>query len=381
MTLDPIQAYKAQFEFKNDLIQLNNAGVTPWPAATHEKVRDWTDRLATEGTHAIPDAFAESEKTRALLGDVLGADASQIAFFQTCATAISQVALGLTFKPGDEIVVWDQEYPSNFFPWKIAAERSGAKLVIAKSGDELSTPLENIEKVVTARTRVIAVSWVQYRSGAITDLEKLSEFARARTIFTCIDSIQGTGFLPFDFNKLQIDAACGGSHKWFTSPHSLGFLILKPEHVERLTPLSVGAVTFGGTELLAAETTPMVKSVMRFEPGGRGLLEWIGFGETLKLIQRTGLDRISQEGEWLTRKLMHGLRERGYTIHSPHGSHMRGAILNFSPGPNAAAKTIPEIEGRLRNLKVSFATRPPGIRVSPHAYVTVEQIERVLAAL
>lgn len=381
MNSDALQIYKSAFAFGDDAIHLNNAGVAPWPKQTTAAVRAWAERLGAGGAHAVPEGYAESENTRSRLGSVLGASAGQVAFFQTCASAISQVAFGLRFSPGDEIVVWDQEYPSNFYPWKVAAERSGAKLVVASSNDDLSTPFENLERVVTARTRVIAVSWVQYRSGAITDLARLGRFARERGIFTCIDIIQGAGFLPFDFNALGIDAACGGPHKWFTSPLSLGFLILKPDHVDTLEPLSVGAITFGGTELLASESARMVSGVSRFEPGGRGLLEWIGFGETLKLIEQVGIDTILREGEALTRQLIQGLSERGYTVHSPHGPSWRGAIVNFGPGPNSPAKTVAAIEDRLRAIRCSFATRPPGVRISPHAFVMREQIDRVLQAL
>ncbi len=379
--MDPIEAYKESFRRESELIHLNNAGVAPWPKATERAVQEWAARMAFEGTHVADEAFAKSDETRARLGSIVGAEASQIAFFQTCASAISQVAFGLSLNSGDEIVVWDQEYPSNFYPWKMAADQAGAKLVIASSTHSLATPLENIEKVVTARTRVIAGSWVQYRNGAIMDLKAVAEFAKTRGIFTCIDIIQGAGLLPFDFNSLGLDAACGGSHKWFTSPLALGYLLLKSEHIERLTPLSVGAMSFGGYNLLSNVNTPMTKGVQRFEPGGRSLLELIGFGESLRLVSATGVDRIAQEAEWLSRKLMHGLREIGYLIHSPHGSHHRGSIVNFSPTAQAAAKTIEEIEQRLRTIKVSFSKRLPGIRLSPHAFVTAEHIGRVLESL
>jgi cysteine desulfurase/selenocysteine lyase len=379
--MDAIQTYKKAFERTNGLIHLNNAGVAPWPLQTERIVNEWASKMASEGTFAAGAHHAKTEETRGLLGQVLGAAPTQIAFFQTCASAISQVALGFDFKAGDEIIVWDQEYPSNFFPWKVAADRSGAKLVIASSDASLATPFENIQKVVTDRTRVIAVSWAQYRSGAITDLTALSDFARKRGIFTCVDIIQAAGAVPFDFNASGLDAACGGAHKWMTSPLALGFLILKPEHVESLHPLSVGAVSYGGPETLSNTQAPMMKGVQRFEPGGRSVLEMIGLGESLRLIAATGVARIAQENEWLSKKLMHGLRERGHVVNSPHGSHFHGAIVNFSPGADSSAKTIEAIDKRLTEARVSFSKRPPGVRLAPHAFVTAEQIDRVLEVL
>lgn len=384
MEVMSIQDYKNAFAQNSGFLHLNNAGIAPWPIKTQLTISDWSLRLSRDGSHAIADVFPESEKTRPRLAGLLGTRPEQIAFFQTCATAISQVALGLKFSPGDEIVVWDQEYPSNFYPWKVAAERSGAKLVIAKSTPELGTPNENLEAVVTSKTKVITVSWVQYRTGAITDLKRLSEFARARGIFTCIDAIQGLGALPFNFDDLKLDAVCGGAHKWFTSPLSLGFLVLQPEHVERLTPLSIGAITYGGTELLASEATPMAKGVSRFEPGGRSLLEMIGFGETLNLITQVGVASISKEANRLAVRLASGLSEKGYVVYSPHASGDRsltGQILNFGPGEKSPLKSLPEIEDRLRSINASFAPRAPGIRLSPHAFNTDEHIDQVLDSL
>jgi selenocysteine lyase/cysteine desulfurase len=380
--MDAIQTYKQAFQRPgSDLIHLNNAGIAPWPLQTERAVHDWTTRLASEGTHLDAQAFIKSDETRQLLGDLLGAKAEQIAFFQTCATAISQVAFGLNLDRGAEIVTFDQEYPSNFYPWRLAAERVDGRLVIAKSTETLATPLEAIKACVTSKTKVIAVSWVQYRNGAIMDLQALAEFAKANGILTCVDIIQGAGLLPFNFDDLGLDFACGGAHKWFTSPLSLGFLMMKPEHVERLTPLSVGAISFGGYDKLSDIEGQMVQGPLRYEPGGRALLEMIGLGETLKLMKATGIDRIAQETEWLSRKLMHGLRERGYQIHSPHGAHFRGSIVNFAPTSQSALATLEEIEERLVKAKVSFAKRPPGVRLSPHAFVTAEQIERTLEAL
>lgn len=344
-------------------------------------MKTWTDRFAREGMHAAFPAIEETERTRQLLARTLGAKTEEVAFFLSAAGAISQVALGLDLKPGDEIVVWDQEYPSNFHPWRVAAERTGAKVVVARSPEDLSTPLERIADVVTDRTRVIAVSWVQYRTGAIMDLEELTAFARARNIFTCADIIQGAGLLPFDFRASGLDAACGGSHKWFVSPISAGYLLIKESRIEEIRPTTAGAMSFGTPDSLPTLTDTLKPGAQRFEPGSRGLLELIGLGASLKLVNDVGLGRIGQEVEWLARRLMHELREIGYEINSPHGSHHRGSIVNFKPGPHAAAKTEDEIDSRLKAGRVSFGRRPPGVRLSLHAFNTTDDVDRIVELL
>lgn len=381
MSNDPIERFRSAFVKPQGLIHANNAGVAPLSLPAAEAVKSWTDRFTREGIHAAFPAIEETERTRQLLAATLGAKPEEVAFFMSAAGAISQVALGLDLRAGDEIVVWDQEYPSNFHPWRIAAERAGAKVVVAKSPDNLSTPLERIEAVVTPRTKVIAISWVQYRTGAIMDLEALTAFAKARDIFTCADIIQGAGLLPFDFHASGLDAACGGSHKWFVSPISAGYLLIKESRIPEIRPTTAGAMSFGTPDSIPTLHDALKPGAQRFEPGSRGLLELIGLGASLRLINEVGISRISQEAEWLARTLMHELREVGYEINSPHGAHHRGAIVNFKPGALSAAKTEDEIDQRLKAAGVSFSRRPPGVRLSLHAFNTKDDIDRIIEIL
>jgi cysteine desulfurase/selenocysteine lyase len=378
---DRIARFRASFVRNPKLIHLNNAGQAPMSIPARDELIAWADRFAKEGAHVFPPLFQKFSEARIELGLLLGAEPNQVVFSQSAATAISQIALGLDLKAGDEIIVWDQEYPSNFYPWNMACERSGAKLVIARSGADLSTPLETIVKLVTPRTRVIATSWVQYRTGALMDLAALSAFARPKNIFTSADIIQGAGVLPFNFKELGLDAACGASHKWMCSSHSPGYFLLREEHFENIRPLTVGAMTYGTPDDLARIDAPMKPGPARFEPGGLPFVNAIALGASAKLIRECGIALIAQEAEWLARGLMHGLRERGYAVSNPHGPHFRGAIVNFSPGADARLKTIPEIEAKLASGGVSIGKRAPGIRLSVHAHNTPDDIERVLALL
>jgi cysteine desulfurase/selenocysteine lyase len=378
---DAIERFKKQFLVSDRFIHLNNAGQTPMSRPALEIIRKWADRFYEDGAHVWPVILSELDIARERLATFLGAKPTETVYFQSAAGALSQVALGLEFKAGDEIIVWDQEYPSNFYPWNEACRRSGAKLVIAQSGNDLSTPIENIEKCMTPRTRAIATSWVQYRSGAIIDLKGLTQLARGKGIFVCADIIQGAGCLPFDFATSGLDAACGGSHKWMCSAHGAGFMILREEHFARLKPLMVGAMTYGGTEARVDVNAKPETGPLRFEPGGKALLEILALGASAQLLTETGIDRIAQEAEWLAKKLLHGLRELGYVINSPHGSHHRGAILNFTPGAVSALKSLTDIEAKLVKNGVSFAKRPPGIRLAPHAMNSAVDIERVLKIL
>lgn len=377
-----IETFKSAYDHaRENALHFNNAGFAPWSASTLKAVTEWALKLSSAQPQNVSLAFDETERVRGKLARFVGTKPEQIAFFQTCAAAISQVALGFPFKAGDEIVVWDQEYPSNFHPWRVAAERSGAKVVVAKSDANLATPFESLKSAVTAKTKVIAVSWVQFRSGAQTDLEKLAALGKANGIFTCVDVIQGVGAIPFNFETSGLDAVCGGAHKWLASPLSLGFLALKKEHLELLKPIMVGAMSYGGPDVPSGLDVPLKTGIQKFEPGGRSLLELVAFGATLDLFEQTGISEIAKEAERLSNKLVSGLRDLNYVVHSPHGERIKGAILNFTPSDKSHLKTMAEIEAALLAKKVSFSKRPPGIRLSPHAFVLDSEVETILKAL
>ena len=379
---DAILKYRKEFSSSVERIHLNNAGVAPLSKTAMAIMELWMQKFHEEGTLCIGQCIETIEKSRKDLATLLGAKETQLAFLTSASQAISQVATGLDFNPGDEIITWDQEYPANFYPWRMAAEKAGAKLILAKSGEHLATPVESLLKLVTPKTKAIAFSWVQFKNGAITDIRTVTDFARGKGIFVCADVIQGVGLLPFDFQSSGLDAACGGGHKWLTSTAGTGYLLLREEHIEKMRPIMSGASTFNSPDVVLDLHSSPRSNIHRFEPGSAAFLQIFALGAMARLIQQTGIDRIAQEAEWHSRKLMHGLRERGYLIHSPHGAHHRGSIVNFSVGPDSHLKSNEEIEAKLHARKVSFAKRPPGgIRLSPHAFNTADEIQEVLKVL
>lgn len=378
---DSLESFKNSFVHTEQFTHLNNAGIAPISRPAKDALNTWADRLYQEGIYCIPDLVSAMETCRERLGLLLNAPANGIAFFQGTANAISQAAFGLELNAGEEILLWDQEYPSNFYPWRDAAERANAKLVTVASDENLAAPLEKLFAAVTARTRVIALSWVQFQTGALTDLEALSAFARSRGILTIIDAIQGIGVLPLDFAASGVDIVCGGSHKWMASPIGVGFLCARPEILQQLKPQAVGAMTYGSTEELANLNATLRPGPARLEPGSRPFIEIAALSATLGLFLATGTAAIAQEAELLAKCLVTGLRERGYRLQSPHGAHHRGAIVNFASSPEARHTTLANLETALGKNGIAFAKRHGGIRLSPHAFNTREEIDRTLAVL
>jgi selenocysteine lyase/cysteine desulfurase len=313
------------------------------------------------------------EVTRKNLAGFIGAEADEVSFFQTTASALSQAALSIPLKEGDEILTWDQEYPSNFYPWRIAAERTKAKLIQVPSLDH-ATPVAKLLERVTNKTKVIAVSWVQFLTGSVTDLKALSDALKGRDIWLVADLIQGVGVRPFHFHESGFDIVCSGSHKWLCSGFGAAFMAVKKQRIEQLEPLEYGAMTYGMPETPKSFTNKMKTTGHRFEPGSKSMVEIIAMSETLKLFSSTGMENIFSEASRLADALRAGLRGLNLEILTPS----EGPILNVTSGREDLNLKMAHA---LKENKISYALRGPGIRLSLHAFNLDVEVEKTLGAL
>jgi cysteine desulfurase/selenocysteine lyase len=369
--------------FKTDpgLTHLNNAGLSPINIEAEAVVHYWVERYRREGMFCDAAYLEGVDKARGQLARFLDASNGSIAFFQSTANAVSQIAFHLNLKAGEEVIMWDQEYGSHLYPWQEACKRSGADLTLVESDPMMATPIAKLLDRVTSRTRVIAVSWVQFQTGAISDLKALSAFAKSRGIWTVVDTFQGMGVLPFSFKGLDIDAVVGGSHKWMTSPVGVGYLCIKEERARQLIPHNVGAYTFGTCEDPTDLACTPKRDALRFEAGSKQVLEIIALGASADLIQRCKVENIQKTALHLAQELADGLRNLGFEITASNGDVQKSPIVNFSPTAKSSIKSAEDIIDRFVRNKISYARRGPGIRLAPHAHNQIADIQRVLEVL
>jgi cysteine desulfurase/selenocysteine lyase len=369
--------------FKTDpgLTHLNNAGLSPINIEAEAVVHHWVERYRREGMFCNDAYLAAVAEARERFAHFLDADVGSVAFLQSTAHAVSQVAFQLGLRPDDEVIMWDQEYGSHLYPWQEACRRTGARLVLLESGPDLATPVERLLAAVTPRTRVIAVSWVQFQTGALMDLQPITALARDRGIWTVVDGFQGIGLLPFSFRQSGIDVLVGGSHKWMTAPVGVGYLCIRQERVAALKPHSVGAYTYGTCEdPTDLACTPKVDA-LRFEAGSKQVLEIVALGASAALLSSCDREAMLSDTLGMAQALADGLRSCGYMIASPNGQQQKTALVNVTPGPHAPLPHLDAMSEALTRAKISFARRGPGIRLAPHAHNRWEDIEHALRVL
>jgi selenocysteine lyase/cysteine desulfurase len=350
-----------------DKVHLNNAGVAPMCLAAKSAVDRVVARML-DGTVSVGEQFREYRAARATFAKLVGCEAGDVAFFHTCAAAISQAAWGVPLGRGDEIVISDEEYPSNAYPWHRAAERAGATVS--------AVPVERVLEAISPKTRVVAVSWVEFKSGSSVDLRALADAVHANDGWLVVDAIQGIGVVPFSLRDSGADLVCGGTHKWLLGPLAHGFLACAPGRAAQMQPLLVGAMTYGDEDEIVDPSKAPRADARRFEPGGPMLVGAVGGAAAIEVLLAIGIDRVGGEANRIAALVDDGARERGMKFAAKSGPVVH-PIRNLIP----RKKSAKEIVDAMRARGCAVAARAGGIRVAPHVHNGPQHVARFFELL
>ena len=233
----------------NETIFLGHCAISPLYRGAARAIGDFTGDLADRGVIGLRDHLHILPRLHENAGRLLGCPAADISFVHNTAEAMSMLAGGYPFAPGDQVVSYLHEYPSNHYPWALQRFR-GVELVLLADRDPLGSlgdvdrprgwSMEELEGAVTDRTRVIAISHVQFSSGYAADLRLLGEFCRQRRIDLVVDCAQSLGCLPIRPEACHIAALATSGWKWLLGPWASGLLYTSPEFRRKLQPVMAG---------------------------------------------------------------------------------------------------------------------------------------------
>lgn len=366
--------YEEEFPLEDGLIHLNHAAVGPWPQRTVEAVKAFAEENGARGSLHYPRWLETEAALREQLRVLINAPAAEdIALVKNTSEALSFVAYGLDWQPGDSIVTTDQEFPSNRIVWESLEERGVTVRRARLEGPQ--TPEEAIFSAVDDSTRLIAVSSVQYASGLRMDLAALGRFCRERAILFCVDAIQSVGALPMDVQAIQADFLAADGHKWMLGPEGLGVFYCRSEVRPRLSLTQYGwHMVEALGEFDRAEWKP-AESARRFECGSPNMLGIHAFEASLSLLFDYGLDRVEEALLLRSRRLLEAFA----------GHEGLELVTPASPGRHAGIVTVRRRRGDeadlfelLKRNGVFCARRGGGIRLSPHFYTPLEQLDAAI---
>lgn len=364
---------------------LNHAGVSPLPKPVADAVRRFADDFEAN-SYLGHLSFGETLQLKQSLGRLINAEVPEIAILKNTGEAISTVALGLDWRPGDRVVLPGVEYPANVYPWMEAARRHGVELTMVPQRPRADGSIAvDVDELLAAagheRCRVVAVSHVEFCSGQRLPIERVGRWCRENGRLFCLDAIQSMGALPVDVRAANVDFLAAGSQKWMLGPMGAAVLYVRRDLIERVRPLAVGAYSVVDPDDYTNYNYTLQPDMRRHECGTPPLPAIVGWRAAVDLLNEAGIEAIAGRIRRLTDRLVEGLRGAGWVVASPRDGDAWSGIVSFAR-PGMAQADLEAIAKRLREQhKIELVVRDGRLRASPHFYNTDQQVDSVVAAL
>jgi cysteine desulfurase/selenocysteine lyase len=375
-TPDLLRLRDEEFPVTRECVYLNHAGVGPLSRRAAERMAMLAATVSRSGDRLWLDRMEEVERVRGLAARMLGArEAREVAFVENTSTALSLVAEGLDWKPGDNVVGAALEFPSNVYPWMSLAAR-GVEYRRAEERDGRIDPGE-LFALIDSRTRMVALSWVQYASGFRSDLERIGRACRELGILFVVDVIQGLGALGLDVEADFIDVAAASAHKWLLGPEGIALLYVSDRVVERLRPLRSGWRSVRDPFQWTDFDLTWGEGAKRFESGTLNVYGILALGGSLEVLLEIGAAEIEPRVLALANLAARGLANLDFKVVSSRHRQETSGIVTAIP----SGRTADELVKRLNERGVVVAARAGRLRIAPHFYNTADEIERCLEEL
>lgn len=364
--------YEADFPVRRELIYLNHAAVAPLCRPASEAMKWLAEDNCRFGSLHYDQWQAAYEGLRVATGQLLNAGRDEIAITKNTSEGIATVALGFPWSSGDRIVLFQEEFPANQYIWRKLAERFGLMIEWLSALD----PLEKIDAACRG-ARLLAISFVQYLGGYRIDVEAIGEICRRHGVFFFLDAIQGMGAFPLDVKKAGVHAAAADGHKWLLGPEGCGVLFIDREWQDRIEPVELGWTNVENYADYASRDMTLRKDAGRYECGTLNTVGCFGLRASIEFLLKVGIDAIARQVQGLGDLLAEGAAAKGYEILTPRtAQHGAGIISIRKPGVDSRA-----VHAKLREQGIIGAPRQGWLRLSPHFYVSGEDIRTAIAAL
>lgn len=368
--------WQDEFPQEPGLRYLNHAAVAPWPRRASQAVCAFAEQNLRIGARDYPQWLQVEQRLRQRLARLLNAPSTaDVALVKNTSEALSFVAFGLDWRAGDQVVISDQEFPSNRVVWEALRPQGVEVIEVGLAG---SDPEGALLAACTGRTRLLAISAVQYASGLRLDMQRLGAGCQARGVLLCIDAIQQLGAQPFDVQASQCAFAMADGHKWLLGPEGLGVFYCRSDLREQLKLHEYGWHMLEEAGNYDKRDWQPARTARRFECGSPNMLGATALEASLSLLEEVGMPQVAARLEERIAWLHQGIASLpGVSLLSPAETERRAGILTF----RLASLEDARLFEALKQQQVVCALRGGGVRLSPHFYTPERVIEETLAIL
>jgi selenocysteine lyase/cysteine desulfurase len=362
---------KDEFVGLEGVAHLCTGGEAPWLRSHDEACRRF-GALKSGGMAGRDQVFQVYARAKTRVARLLGVDPARVAFLAHASEGLNQAVKAIDWRPGDNAVLGDLEYPSIAYP--IAALRPGgveARVVRAVGG---RLDLEDVARAADARTRLILVSQVSFLTGQRVDLARCAEIARARGARLVVDATHALGVAPVPGELC--DAVVSSCYKWLLGTHGVGIFAYDPARLGELEPATIGWHSAAGRDLLGDPLAVQLRpDAARLEAGNPSLLGLFVLDNALERLERVDRRAVLSHALDLGAELIAGLARRGHRVLTPTAPDERAGNVCFAADGAAA------LGDALAGRGVLVWAGDGRIRVSAHLYNDRDDVARFFAAL
>lgn len=366
---------RREFPFDEERVPMNAANLCPSPRSVADTVSELTRDIDHDCSFQNRGKFNGLRETaREQVAAQLGVSADELALVRNTSEANNIVNAGVPLHEGDEVLLWDQNHPTNNVAWDVRAARYGfsvRRIPVPKapaSEDDLASPFID---AFGANTKVVAITHVSNVSGIRLPVRRIADAAHERGIHVHVDGAQSFGGLAVDVPAIGADTFSSSSHKWYCGPKECGVLAVRSEVIPRLWP-SVVAPGWGG------DADPDPTGARKFESmGQRDDACLAGMGTTAEFHAAIGPDQVEKRMFDLARRLKEGIHELGIALVTPMDAALSAGVVIIE----VPAESQREVFSRMYDEHGIAGSTSGGFRLSPHLYNTAEHVERAIAGL
>lgn len=370
------QLVRAQFSFTESAVPMNAANLCPSPRAVAGRVNELTADIDSDVSFQNRAKFsAMRESAREKVATQIGARVDEIALVRNTSEANNTINGGLPLNEGDEVLIWDQNHPTNNVAWDVRAARYGLAI------NRVSTPthprsaqdlLEAFTSAFTSSTKVLAITHISNVSGVRLPVKDLCEAAHSRGIYVHVDGAQSWGALDVNLHEMGCDSYSASTHKWFMGPKEAGLLYVRADNVSRIWP---GGVAPGWGD----DVDPDPVGARKFESlGQRDDACLAAVGTAVDFHNSIGAARIEARMTELANALKAGISDAGLRLVTPMDAELSGGVCIVAVDDSRNPR---DVMNRLYDEHGIAAAPTGGLRLCPHAYNTREHIERSVAGV
>lgn len=360
--------WRKYFPHTQTQVYLNHAAISPLSTPVMTALQDYLNERHLTKIENFFDFLPKLTQTKEAFARLLNCQWNELAYCPNTSSGFNLLANSYPWQAGDRILLNDQEFPSNVYPF-MNLKKQGVIIDIVKSKDGYIN-IEDLKAAITPQTKLLSISHVQFLSGQLMKLETIGQLCKENGMNFSVDAIQSLGATSIDVDKCNIDFLACGSHKWLMAPAGIGFAYIRPQLMSQLTPAQVGWLSVQNEWDLLDYDLNLRLDASQFETGTLNFLGICGLSAALGVFEEVGMPQITSHILTLSQFLIEEFSNMGLKVITPstNTEHLGIVTCEYSDAT--------PLYDKLMNHQIECSVREEKyFRVAPHFYNTIEELE------